>query len=106
MISTAKNTFYLLVAYAYQKVVALFYFIILARYLGADNFGKYTFAISFTALFAVLIDVGLFAVLTREIARDKEKTKSYFSSALLDGIKKRYEKGEQTLLFLNKRGFL
>ncbi len=86
MISTAKNTFYLLVAYGYQKVVALFYFILLARYLGADNFGKYTFAISFTALFAVLIDVGLFAVLTREIARNKEKTKSYFGNILTFNI--------------------
>jgi len=86
MISTAKNTFYLLVAYAYQKVVALFYFIILARYLGVDNFGKYTFAISFTALFAVLIDVGLFTVLTREIARDRKKTKSYFGNILTFNI--------------------
>ena len=86
MISTAKNTFYLLVAYSYQKVVALFYFIILARYLGADNFGKYTFAISFTALFAVLIDAGLFAVLTREIARDREKSKFYFGNILTFNI--------------------
>jgi primosomal protein N' (replication factor Y) (superfamily II helicase) len=30
---------------------------------------------------------------------------SYFSDVLLDKIKKRFEKGEQTLLFLNKRGF-
>jgi len=86
MISTAKNTFYLLVAYAYQKVVALFYFILLARYLGADNFGKYTFAISFTALFAVLIDVGMFTVLTREIARDRKKTKSYSGNILTFNI--------------------
>jgi len=86
MISTAKNTFYLLIAYAYQKVVAFFYFIILARYLGADSFGKYTFAISFTALFAVLIDAGMFAVLTREIARDRKKTKSYFGNILTFNI--------------------
>ncbi|MCF7906923.1 flippase [Patescibacteria group bacterium] len=82
MISTAQNTFYLLVAYTYQKVVALFYFIFLARYLGADSFGKYTFAISFTTLFAVLIDFGLFAVLTREVARRPEKTRSYFGNVL------------------------
>jgi len=86
MVSTAKNTFYLLVAYAYQKVVALFYFIILARYLGADNFGKYTFAISFTAFFAVLIDAGMFAVLTREIARDRGKTKFYLGNILTFNI--------------------
>ena len=82
MVSTAKNTFYLLAAYIYQKLIALFYFIFLARYLGADSFGKYTFAISFATLFSVLIDFGLFPVLTREIARDKEKTKIYFGNVL------------------------
>ncbi|MBL7141610.1 flippase [Patescibacteria group bacterium] len=82
MASTAKNTFYLLSAYIYQKLISLFYFILLARYLGADNFGKYTFALSFAALFSVLIDLGLFLVLTREIARDKSKTKEYFSNIL------------------------
>jgi len=82
MASTAKNTFYLLSAYVYQKLISLFYFILLARYLGADNFGKYTFAISFAALFSVLIDFGLFLVLTREIARNRSKTKEYFSNIL------------------------
>lgn len=82
MVSTAKNTAYLLIAYVYQKVIALFYFIFLARYLGADNFGKYTFAISFVTLFSALIDFGLFPVLNREIARDKSKAKKYFSAVL------------------------
>lgn len=82
MVSTAKNTFYLLIAYIYQKLIALFYFIVLARYLGADGFGKYTFALSFTALFSVIIDFGMYSVLTREIARDKEKTKKYFGNIL------------------------
>jgi len=82
MVSTAKNTFYLLIAYVYQKLVALLYFIFLARFLGADNFGKYTFALSFAALFSVLIDFGLLPVLTREVARNKEKTQEYFSSIL------------------------
>ncbi len=90
MLSTAKNTFYLLVAYTYQKLVALFYFILLARYLGVANFGRYTFALSFTTLFSVLVCFGLHAVLTREIARDRTKTKSYFgnifSFQLLTGL--------------------
>ncbi|MDA2936023.1 flippase [Patescibacteria group bacterium AH-259-L05] len=80
MVSTAKNTAYLLIAYIYQKVIALFYFILLARYLGAENFGKYTFAISFVTLFSALIDFGLFPVLNREIARNKSRTKKYFSA--------------------------
>jgi len=82
MASTAKNTFYLLTAYIYQKLISLFYFILLARYLGADNFGKYTFALSFVALFSVIMDFGLFSVLTREIARDRTKTDKYFGNVL------------------------
>lgn len=82
MASTTKNTFYLLVAYIYQKLIALFYFIFLARYLGVENFGKYTFAIYLPTLLAVLIDFGLFQVLTREIARDKSKAKQYFGNIL------------------------
>ncbi|MBL7053994.1 oligosaccharide flippase family protein [Patescibacteria group bacterium] len=86
MISTAKNTFYLVIAYVYQKLIALLYFIFLARYLGAINFGKYTFAITFVAFFSILIDFGLFPVLTREIARNKSNTIKYFGNILLFSI--------------------
>ena len=34
-----------------------------------------------------------------------KKSKSYFSNELLDAIKQRHEKGEQSLLFLNRRGY-
>ena len=34
-----------------------------------------------------------------------KKSKSYFSNDLLDAIKQRHEKGEQTLIFLNRRGY-
>ncbi len=42
-----------------------------------------------------------------DMKREKERMSSfsYFSSELLDGIKKRYELGEQTILFLNRRGY-
>ena len=35
----------------------------------------------------------------------KKKSSPIFSSALLNGIEKRYKNGEQTLLFLNRRGY-
>src|SRR6056297_2334887 len=82
MFSAAKNSFYLFVAYVYQKGIALFYFIFLARYLGADNFGKYTFAISFMTLFSVLMQFGLFKVLAREVARDRNKIKKYLGTTM------------------------
>jgi primosomal protein N' (replication factor Y) len=39
--------------------------------------------------------------------REFEKAKSFtsFSEALINGIKTRYEKGEQSILFLNRRGY-
>ncbi len=42
-----------------------------------------------------------------DMKREMEKTKKFtlFSQQLLNGIKKRLDKGEQTLLFLNKRGY-
>src|SRR6056297_2238351 len=86
MFSAAKNSFYLFIAYVYQKGIALFYFIFLARYLGADNFGKYTFAISFMTLFSVLIQFGIFKVVAREIARDKKKIKKYLGSAMFFNV--------------------
>lgn len=42
-----------------------------------------------------------------DMKKEHERASGYtnFSAALLDGIKKRQEKGEQTILFLNRRGY-
>jgi len=45
--------------------------IFIARNLGAVVFGKYTFALAFTALFAVFSDLGYNTLLIREVAIDK-----------------------------------
>lgn len=80
MPSIIKNTVNLLKAYIYQKIVALFYFILLSRYLGPANLGKYTFALYFIAIFSTLMDFGTTGVLTREISRYREKTKEYINT--------------------------
>jgi len=82
MSSTSKNTFYLLGASIYQKLLSLIYLILLARFLGVENFGKYAFAFSFTVMFSVFLDLALSTVLTREIARDQSKTKDYLNNIL------------------------
>ncbi len=68
----AKNTSYLTTALIIQKVISFFYFILLARYLGPESLGKYYFAISFTTVFAIFIDLGLVNYLTRETAKIKK----------------------------------
>ncbi len=44
-------------------------------------------------------------IIDMKIEDEKSKRRSYFSQALLNGIEKRIEKGEQTILFLNRRGY-
>ena len=56
--SVTKNTSYLTIAYIAQKVLSFFYFVLVARFIGVESLGKYTFALSFTTLFAVFV-VGL-----------------------------------------------
>ncbi|MEI7497759.1 MAG: flippase [Candidatus Falkowbacteria bacterium] len=65
----AKNTSYYTLALIIQKVISFTYFVIIARALGPEDLGKYYFAISFTTVFGILIDLGLANVLTREVAK-------------------------------------
>ena len=56
-----------------------------ARFIGVEDLGKYTFALGFTTMFAVFIDLGLTQALIRETAKFKEKAENYLSSIL--GVK-------------------
>jgi len=78
----AKNTSYLTIALILQKIISFSYFTLLARYLGPADLGKYYFAISFTTIFAIFIDLGFANVLTREIAKNKEKAASWLGNVL------------------------
>ncbi|NCO23206.1 hypothetical protein COS23_01945 [bacterium (Candidatus Moisslbacteria) CG02_land_8_20_14_3_00_36_53] len=80
MVSTSKNTLYLFTANIYQKFISLIYLFLLARFLGVENFGKYSFAFSFVIMFSIFLDLGLSTVLTREVARDEAKAKNYLNN--------------------------
>jgi O-antigen/teichoic acid export membrane protein len=82
IVGIAKNTSYLTLALIMQKIISFTYFTILARNLGPDDLGKYYFAISFTTLFAIFIDLGLNNVLTREIAKTKERAEEILGNIL------------------------
>ncbi|MFA6388962.1 MAG: flippase [Patescibacteria group bacterium] len=78
----AKNTSYFTVALVLQKVISFSYFIILARYLGPEDLGKYYFAISFTTIFSIIIDLGFAGVLIREVAKDNKTADKFLGSIL------------------------
>jgi len=78
----AKNTSYLTLALIIQKVISFSYFTLLARYVGPTNLGKYYLAISFTTIFAIFIDLGFANILTREVAKDKDRAESWLANIL------------------------
>lgn len=79
----AKNTSYFTFALILQKVISFAYFAIIARAIGPEDLGKYYFAISFTTIFAIFIDIGLSNVLTREVAKYKNWNAQNLLSSVL-----------------------
>ncbi len=57
--------------------------VIVARYLGPDEFGAYSYTISFVMLFAVLAEFRLHNILIREISKNEINTESILGSAFL-----------------------
>ncbi len=69
------------IALAFQKVLSFAYFIYISRSVGHEDIGKYLFALSLTTIFGIFIDIGLSSILTREIAKDRQKTYLYLNTA-------------------------
>lgn len=79
----AKNTSYFTLALVLQKIISLTYFILIARAIGPADLGKYYFAISFTSIFGIFIDIGQSSVLTREVAKRPIEAEKLLSSVFL-----------------------
>jgi O-antigen/teichoic acid export membrane protein len=56
---------------------------VLTRYLGPDDYGKYTLALMYMQLFGVLADVGLFTTVVREISKDPARTDELVGNTLV-----------------------
>lgn len=76
-----KNTFWLFLAEGITSFLKLILIIFIARILGATEYGKFTFALSFVGLFLFIADFGVSQILTREFSKDREKEK-YFPAIL------------------------
>ena len=76
----AKNTAVLLVAQVASYLLAFFYAMYAARYLGAAGYGILSFALAFTGIFGVLADLGLSSLTIREVARDKSLALKYLAN--------------------------
>ncbi|MGB2843011.1 MAG: oligosaccharide flippase family protein [Halobacteriota archaeon] len=76
----AKNTGALAISQVITSILGFFLLIYIARYLGEVGFGKYSFAVSFTALFIIFADLGISNLIIRELARNKELTNEYLTN--------------------------
>ena len=78
----AKNTAALFAAQFVVSILGLVLSIFIARSLGDVIFGKYSFALAFTAIFAVFSDLGYNTLLTREVVRDKSQASKSLNNIL------------------------
>src|SRR3989344_6573985 len=81
----ARNTTYYTGALVLQKILSFVYFWFISNALIPGQLGQYVFALSFTTLFSILVDLGLSPVLTREASKDKDQGNTYLQNVL--GIK-------------------
>ena len=62
----ARGTTRLLTGFLAAKALDFALYLVLARRLGVEQFGRYTFALSFTLLFSIIADLGVSTLFTRE----------------------------------------
>jgi O-antigen/teichoic acid export membrane protein len=72
-----KNTFWLTFGTIVAKLLKVFLVIYIARILGANNYGSFTFALAFVSLFGVFLDLGTSSITIRDLSQDKKKEKEF-----------------------------
>ena len=68
------------------KLATAALFIVLARTVGAADYGVWTFAFSFAILLTIPGSIGQDIVLTREVARDHDRLDDYFADAMVSRV--------------------
>ena len=66
-----------------RKFVALIMGILLARYLGPEQFGKFNFAMAFVLIFSIISDFGLRDLVVRDLVREPDKADEILSTAFI-----------------------
>lgn len=75
------NTSWMFGEQVLRIVAGLFVGIYVARYLGPEQFGIYSYAIAFVALFGVIAKLGLDGIVVRDLVNHPEKRDTYLGTA-------------------------
>ena len=79
----ATNTLWALFSRITSIIVAFFVTIYLVRYLGPENYGQLSYAISFVGLFSIIASLGIDNILYRDLIKYPEKRNAYLGSAFI-----------------------
>ena len=77
-----KNMSWLLVSQIIASVFGFIWTILLARYLGVNDYGIFGFAVSFTTIVGIIDDMGISTHIVRHIATDNDSAPKYLGNAL------------------------
>nr|WP_319372586.1 flippase [uncultured Methanobacterium sp.] len=78
-----KNTSVLLISQVLSFLLAFFYTIYYANYLGAAGFGTLSAALALAGILTIFTDLGLSALTVREVARDKTLASKYIGNTTI-----------------------
>ena len=76
-----KNTSWMMVEQFLRIIAGLFVGIWVARYLGPEQFGLFSYVLAFTAIFGGIAKLGLDGIMVRELVNHPEKRDTYLGTA-------------------------
>ena len=76
--TVAKNTVWLGIAIVVSRLIRAVLIIYVARLLGTEGYGVFSYAVSLAAFFAIFSDIGIVGILTREVAKDPASLQKHF----------------------------
>ena len=77
-----KNIFSLYTGSFVSAILTIILSIYIARFLGDALFGRYSFVVTFVALFSIFLDLGYETLLVRDVAKDKSKASLYVNNII------------------------
>ena len=77
-----KNMSWLMISQLLASVCGFIWTILLTRYLGVSDYGIMNFAIAFTGISAIFMDLGISTYIVRHIATDYDSSPKYLGNAI------------------------
>lgn len=78
----AGNSLVIFIGNIIERIIGFFVTLILIRYLGSGNFGKYSLIYAFLSFFDIFTNMGIDSIITRELSKDYKKGAELMGNAI------------------------